>query len=455
MPKDKKIVYFCQECGYESAKWQGQCPACRQWNTFVEERLISDRGKTVKAENAAKITRLSEVQMQDYAREKTGFEELDRVLGGGIVRGSLVLIGGDPGIGKSTLLLQVCKELAARGKKVLYISGEESPQQLKMRAQRVGKEADLLLLCETQLELAEENIQRVKPDLAIIDSIQTMYTNEVASAPGSVSQVREATGLFMRLAKGLDIPVFLVGHVTKEGVVAGPRVLEHMVDTVLYLEGDRYASYRILRGVKNRFGSTNELGVFEMKQDGLREVVNPSEFMISGRCKDASGSVISCAMEGTRCMLLEVQALISKSNFGNPRRTAVGCDINRLNLLMAVLEKRMGVNLSVYDAYINIAGGIRINEPALDLAIAMSLLSSMYDTIIPADTAVFGEIGLSGEVRLVSMSQQRVSEAAKLGFTRCIMPKAAMGNIKIPEGMKLYGIDTVGELKQFLGQVTL
>ncbi len=453
MPKDKKIVYFCQECGYESAKWLGQCPVCKAWNTFVEERITGSIKASPNAEHTAKVTKLSEVRMQDHTREKTGFGELDRVLGGGIVKGSLVLIGGDPGIGKSTLLLQVCKELAANGRKVLYISGEESPEQLKMRAQRVGKDADLLLLCETQLEAAEEAIRRVRADLVVIDSIQTMYSSEVASAPGSISQVREATGLLMRLAKGMDVPIFLVGHVTKEGVVAGPRVLEHMVDTVLYLEGDRYASYRILRGVKNRFGSTNELGVFEMKQEGLQEVANPSEFMISGRCKDASGSVISCAMEGTRCMLLEVQALTAKSNFGNPRRTAVGFDVNRLNLLMAVLEKRMGVNFSLYDAYINVAGGIRINEPAQDLAVALSLLSSLYDREIPADTAVFGEIGLSGEIRMVSMSQQRVSEAAKLGFTKCIMPKSALKNVKAPEGMQLYGMDTVRELKQILGQV--
>lgn len=450
MAKDKKFVFFCQECGYESAKWQGQCPACRKWNTFVEEKVISSRSNITRSESAAKVTKLSEVEMHDYERESTGFAEVNRVLGGGIVKGSLVLVGGDPGIGKSTLLLQVCKELASRSKNVLYVSGEESPHQLKLRAERVGRQADLLLLCETQLEIVEENINRMKPDFVVIDSIQTMYTKEIAAAPGSVSQVREATTLFMRLAKGLNIPFFLVGHVTKEGVVAGPRVLEHMVDTVLYLEGDRYASYRILRGVKNRFGSTNELGVFEMKHGGLEEVLNPSEFMISGKQEDASGSVISCAMEGTRCMLLEVQALISNTNFGIPRRTAVGYDINRLNLLMAVLEKRMGVNLSSSDAYVNIAGGIRINEPALDLAIAMAILSSRKDVTIPSNTAVFGEIGLSGEVRMVNMAQQRVTEAAKLGFTRCILPKVVLNNIEVPAGMDVIGVSTVKELNALI-----
>lgn len=446
MPKDKKYVFFCQECGYESAKWQGQCPGCKKWNTFVEEKVISVKGHINGVESAAKVTKLSDIKLFDYQRDSSGFSEVDRVLGGGIVQGSLVLIGGDPGIGKSTLLLQICKELASKGKNVLYVSGEESPHQLKLRAQRVGKDADLMLLCETQLEVIEENVNRIKPDLVVIDSIQTMYTKEIAAAPGSVSQVREATTLFMRSAKGLNIPFFLIGHVTKEGVVAGPRVLEHMVDTVLYLEGDRYASYRILRGVKNRFGSTNELGVFEMKHGGLEEVLNPSEFMISGKQEEASGSVISCAMEGSRCMLLEVQALITTSNFGIPRRTAVGFDINRLNLLMAVLEKRMGINLSGSDAYINIAGGIRINEPALDLAIAMAIISSRKDVSISSDTCVFGEIGLSGEVRMVSQAQQRISEAAKLGFGKCIVPKAVLSCLDIPEGMEVIGVSTVKDL---------
>lgn len=450
MPKNKNTVFFCQECGYESAKWQGQCPACKNWNTFVEEKKVSVKSNISLAESAAKLTKLSDVKLFDYQRDSSGFAEVDRVLGGGIVKGSLVLVGGDPGIGKSTLLLQICKELASAGKNVLYVSGEESPHQLKLRAERVGRNADMMLLCETQLEIVEENVNRVKPDFVVIDSIQTMYTGEIAAAPGSVSQVREATTLFMRMAKGLNIPFFLVGHVTKEGVVAGPRVLEHMVDTVLYLEGDRYASYRILRGVKNRFGSTNELGVFEMKQGGLEEVLNPSEFMISGRQEEASGSVISCAMEGTRCILLEVQSLITNSNFGIPRRTAVGFDINRLNLLMAVLEKRMGINLSSSDAYINIAGGIRINEPALDLAIAMAVLSSRKDISIASDTCVFGEIGLSGEIRMVSMAQQRVSEAAKLGFKRCIVPKTVLSNLEIPSGMEVIGVSTVKELSSLI-----
>lgn len=387
---------------------------------------------------------LSEVSIQEESRMLTHMEELDRVLGGGIVPGSLTLVGGDPGIGKSTLLLQVCRELAADGRKVLYISGEESLRQIKIRANRLGEFSDnLLLLCETGLATVEQTIRSVMPDVAIIDSIQTMYDEEISAAPGSVSQVRETTGVLLQLAKGLNVSVFIVGHVTKEGTVAGPRVLEHMVDTVLYFEGDRHASYRILRGVKNRFGSTNEIGVFEMKAEGLVEVKNPSEFMLSGKPEGASGSVVSCSMEGTRPILLEIQALVCHSNFGIPRRQAIGTDFNRVNLLMAVLEKRLNLQMSDCDAYVNLAGGIRIVEPAIDLGIAMAVVSSFKNRAIDDKTIVFGEIGLSGEVRGVSMVEQRVAEAAKLGFTTCVVPEVNKSQVHHIEGIGLIGVRTV------------
>ncbi len=388
--------------------------------------------------------RLSEVSIQEESRMLTHMEELDRVLGGGIVPGSLTLVGGDPGIGKSTLLLQVCRNLAGDGRKVLYISGEESLRQIKIRANRLGEFSDnLLLLCETGLATVEETIRSVVPDAVIIDSIQTMYDEEISAAPGSVSQVREATNTLLQLAKGMTVSVFIVGHVTKEGTVAGPRVLEHMVDTVLYFEGDRHASYRILRGVKNRFGSTNEIGVFEMKEEGLVEVKNPSEFMLSGKPEGASGSVVSCSMEGTRPILLEIQALVCHSNFGIPRRQAIGTDFNRVNLLMAVLEKRLNLQMSDCDAYVNLAGGMRIVEPAIDLGIAMAVVSSFKNRAIDDRTIAFGEIGLSGEVRGVSMVEQRVAEAAKLGFTTCIVPEVNRGQVKHVEGIRLIGVRTV------------
>ena len=383
MAKAKKSVFFCQNCGHEESKWLGQCPMCKEWNTFVEEKItVSSGGKSgvVRSgkEKGFNIVPLADVSTDEDERIKTQIQELDRVLGGGIVAGSLVLVGGDPGIGKSTLLLQVCQKLSSINKKVLYISGEESLKQIKLRANRMGEfSGNLYLLCETNLEIIRTAIEKQKPDMVVIDSIQTMYSEEVSSAPGSVSQVRESTNVFMQLAKGMNIAVFIVGHVTKEGTVAGPRVLEHMVDTVLYFEGDRHASYRILRSVKNRFGSTNEIGVFEMRKEGLVEVENPSEFMLSGKPENASGSIVACAMEGTRPMLMEVQALVCRSNFGMPRRTAAGIDYNRVNLLMAVLEKRVGLPLSNYDAYVNIAGGIRMNEPAIDLGVVMAVASSI------------------------------------------------------------------------------
>lgn len=450
MAKGKINVYFCQNCGYESAKWMGQCPGCHEWNTFVEELIdkkSAGKGKAAGSESARSV-RLSEIEMKQDKRISTDIAELDRVLGGGIVQGSLVLVGGDPGIGKSTLLLQVCRNLAAQGIAVLYISGEESLQQIKIRAERVGTFCDgLSLLCETNLNTVKTVIDREKPQIVVIDSIQTMYHEDVSSAPGSVSQVRESTGILMQIAKGMGVSIFIVGHVTKEGVVAGPRVLEHMVDTVLYFEGDRHAAYRILRGVKNRFGSTNEIGVFEMRQDGLAEVKNPSEYMLNGKPEGASGSVVACSMEGTRPILLEVQALVCHSNFGIARRTAAGTDYNRVNLLMAVLEKRLGLQLGNCDAYVNIAGGIRMNEPAIDLGIVLAIISSYKDRAIDEKTICFGEVGLSGEVRAVSMAEQRVLEARKLGFDTCILPEGCMNAIKESQkdihGIKLIGVSTV------------
>ncbi len=444
-----KSLFFCQNCGHEETKWLGQCPMCKEWNSFVEEKVSAKASKSNQQNTRNRIQEvisLSQVVTDKEERISTQFGELDRVLGGGIVPGSLTLVGGDPGIGKSTLLLQVCQKIAAQSQKVLYISGEESLKQIKLRANRIGDFSDsLLLFCETNLGIIREVIENQKPELVIIDSIQTMCNEEVSSAPGSVSQVRESTSVFMQLAKGLGISIILVGHVTKEGMVAGPRVLEHMVDTVLYFEGDRHASYRILRGVKNRFGSTNEIGVFQMQNSGLAEVENPSEFMLSGRPDNASGSVVACSMEGTRPILLEVQALVSQSNFGMPRRTAAGTDYNRVNLLMAVLEKRLGIQLGNCDAYVNIAGGIKMNEPAIDLGIVMALISSYKNKPIDERVIVFGEVGLSGEVRAVNMPEQRVAEASKLGFQTCIMPKVSMEGIDPKNGIKLLGVQNIRE----------
>lgn len=451
MAKAKRSVFYCQNCGHEESKWLGQCPMCKEWNTFVEENISVVKGSSAKQIKEAEVISLNSVVTDDDDRICTTIKELDRVLGGGIVPGSLVLVGGDPGIGKSTLLLQVCQKLCKAGNHVLYISGEESLKQIKLRANRMGEfTEELLLLCETNLEVIKNVIEKRKPEMVVIDSIQTMYSDEVTSAPGSVSQVRESTNIFMQLAKGLGIPIFIVGHVTKEGTVAGPRVLEHMVDTVLYFEGDRHASYRILRGVKNRFGSTNEIGVFEMRQSGLIEVENPSEFMLNGRPEHASGSVVACSMEGTRPILLEIQALVCNSNFGMPRRTAAGTDYNRVNLLMAVLEKRAGIHLSASDAYVNIAGGMKINEPAIDLGIVMALVSSYKNRPIDEKTIVFGEVGLSGEVRAVSMPEQRVAEAKKLGFETCIIPKVSKDMVKGIKGINVVGVDSINDAIQLI-----
>ena len=462
MPAKKRTTaFYCSECGYESAKWMGQCPGCHAWNTMVEAPVrVTPLSSSSLQGGAARYgpggaaggagrnrpAPLSAVEQEDQIRWTTGYGELDRVLGGGVVRGSMLLVGGDPGIGKSTLLLQVSRNMAANGRKVLYISGEESLHQILLRAKRIGGVTDALrFYCETDLDTIAEVLLEEEPEIVIIDSIQTMSNSAVQAAPGSISQVRETTGVLLRLAKQTGITFFIVGHVTKEGTVAGPRVLEHMVDTVLYFEGDRYASYRILRSVKNRFGSTNEIGVFEMRTEGLCEVENPSEYMLSGRPEHESGSVVSCAMDGTRAMLIEVQALVCRTNFGFPKRQATGTDYNRVSLLMAVLEKRLGIPLSEYDAYVNLAGGIRQNEPALDLGIALAILSSYRGKTAGESLVAFGEVGLSGEVRMVTMADIRLQEAARLGFKTCVLPKSNVKDLRIPAGMDVIGVASLQE----------
>ncbi len=453
--KKKTTAFFCQECGFESAKWTGQCPGCRAWNTMVEEpvRIKAPAGAAAgRAVGPGKRpVPLSQVGEEQEIRFGTGFQELDRVLGGGIVRGSMILVGGDPGIGKSTILLQACGNLAGAGHRVLYISGEESLRQIALRARRVGEFGDnITFLCETDLDTISEILLETKPEICVVDSIQTMYSSSVQSAAGSVSQVRETTGVLLRLAKEAGITFFIVGHVTKEGTVAGPRVLEHMVDTVLYFEGDRYAAYRVLRAVKNRFGSTNEIGIFEMGEHGLTEVTNPSEYMLSGRPVGASGSVVTCSMEGTRPLLTEVQALVFETRFGYPRRQATGTDANRVNLLMAVLEKRLGIRLGDYDAYVNLAGGVRQTEPALDLGIVLAILSSFRNSPLPEDLIAFGEVGLSGEVRSVTMAESRVLEAYKMGFRTCILPAGNAGRVRAPEDMRLIGIRGLQQIRDYI-----
>lgn len=448
MAQKGKTIFFCQECGYESAKWLGQCPGCRKWNTFVEEKVtISAKTKEKKTTAGGTLpTRLFDISTKEEERIRTGIEELDRVLGGGIVKGSLSLVGGDPGIGKSTLLLQVCRNLVNQGRKILYISGEESLRQIKMRAERLGSfKEELLLLCETDMDMIQNAIEQTAPEMVVIDSIQTMCSEEVSSAPGSVSQVREVTGRLMMLSKKTGTAVFIVGHVTKEGVVAGPRTLEHMVDTVLYFEGERHAAYRVLRGVKNRFGSTNEIGVFEMRKEGLVEVENPSAFMLNGRPLDASGSVVVCSVEGTRPILVEIQALVAPTNFQLPKRTAVGIDYNRVSLLMAVLEKKAGLRLGGCDAYVNLAGGMKVAEPAMDLGIVMAIASSYKNRAVDPGTIIFGEVGLTGEVRGVSQAEMRIREAKKMGFERCIMPMSNVEAIVEPEkiGIQMVGVSNV------------
>ncbi len=446
-------IFYCQNCGNESAKWMGQCPACKAWNSFVEEpakKAPKAMGAMTRKGPGAVPGSLNEIQITKENRLSCGSTELDRVLGGGIVAGSLILVGGDPGIGKSTLLLQVAKAISDKGEKVLYVSGEESAMQIKLRADRIGDfSAAMQLLCETNLDDITAVIQEMLPKLVIIDSIQTMSNESVSAAPGSVSQVRESTAVLMQVAKGLGVPIFIVGHVTKEGTVAGPRVLEHMVDAVLYFEGDRHASYRILRGVKNRFGSTNEIGVFEMAQQGLVEIRDASQYMLAGRPIGESGCVVSCSMEGTRPLLIEMQALVTKTNFGLPRRQTTGCDLNRVNLLLAVLENRLGAQVSACDVYVNITGGMRLLEPALDLGIVLAILSGFRNKALPPGLMAFGEVGLSGEIRSVSQAGLRVAEAGKLGFDTCIVPKVCLKDCQ-NKGCKVIGVGNLRELVSLL-----
>lgn len=425
-----KSVFFCTECGYESSGWLGKCPGCQSWNTFVEEKIKPEKkgsgGNSFGFQGVhvqTKASTVREITADVTEREETGIGELDRVLGGGIVKGSLILASGDPGIGKSTMMLMLSGNMA-KHKNVLYVSGEESAQQIKMRADRLHIDAEnLYIYAETLIGNIESEIERIKPDYIVIDSVQTVYDDEIASAPGSVSQVREITGRLMRIAKGMNISVFIIGHVTKDGGIAGPRVLEHMVDTVLYFEGERHQAYRILRCVKNRFGSTNEIGVFEMREDGLIEVKNPSAVMLEGRPENAAGTAVVCTLEGTRPMLLEVQALVSNTTLANPRRMATGLDYNRVSLLVAVLEKRAGYKMCDCDAYVNVVGGMRIYEPAADAAVAAAIMSSYRNIVFPQDTVIFGEIGLTGEIRSVSQAEKRVTEAFRMGFKKCIVPK--------------------------------
>ena len=420
-----KTVFFCGECGYESAKWLGQCPVCKAWNAFSEAPALKKGGSSLKPGVAASLPiKIKDISLESDERVTTGISELDRVLGGGIVKGSLVLVGGDPGIGKSTLLLQMCAKLADKNVSVLYVSGEESERQIAIRSERLGRQSsDMLLYCETDIEKIETAIENGKPEVVIVDSIQTMYSSKADSAAGSISQVREVTSTLLRISKGLGVSIFIVGHVTKEGTVAGPRTLEHMVDTVLYFEGEDVASYRILRAVKNRFGSTNEVGVFDMGQTGLREVANPSEYMLKGMPENAPGSVVACTMEGSRPILVEVQALVCQTNFNFPKRTTAGADYNRVNILIAVLEKRLGLNLGNCDAYVNVAGGLKINEPALDLAIVAALISSYRNRESKGKIIAFGEVGLTGEVRGVNLARLRLEEIAKFGENLVIIPK--------------------------------
>ncbi|MDO5298583.1 MAG: DNA repair protein RadA [Clostridia bacterium] len=452
----EKTIYQCAACGYETPKWMGKCPGCGAWNTLEEQAPVSAQTAPAKAikqrpGTGAEALRLSDIPEETTARASTGIGELDRVLGGGVVEGSLMLVGGDPGIGKSTLLLQASEYLARGGARVLYISGEESARQIKMRARRLGVASEgLLILSENAMDAAERRWEEIAPDYMIVDSIQTMYRPDMASAPGSVSQVRECTSLLMRMAKTTGCAVFLVGHVTKEGAIAGPRVLEHMVDVVLYFEGDRQHEYRILRAVKNRFGSVNELGLFEMHETGMVPVENPSEMLLSTRARNVAGSCVHCAIEGSRPMLVDVQALALQTAYGTPRRTTNGFDAGRLALLLAVLEKRAGISLFNQDVYINVAGGLSLTEPAADLALCAAVASSVRDTCVPGDWAVIGEVGLAGEIRAVSQADRRLAECARLGFHTAVIPRENARHLRAPEGMRIYGVETLGEAVSIL-----
>lgn len=449
-----KTIYQCTQCGYESRKWLGRCPDCGEWNTLQEQVVEQPPAHSKKAGAAvapgAAPVPLPEVPMEDFERASTGIGELDRVLGGGIVQGSLILIGGEPGIGKSTLLLQAADHLAGSGHHVLYVTGEESTRQVALRAARLGAgAARLYLLAETCVERILHQAETTHPEFIIVDSVQTMYRQDVASSPGSVTQVRESAAALMRLAKENGCPVFLVGHVTKAGALAGPRVLEHMVDTVLYFEGDEQHSYRILRAVKNRFGSTNEIGIFEMREDGMAEIANPSEMMLHDRA-DAAGSAVTASMEGTRPVLVEIQALVCATSFGTPRRMSTGIDYNRMVLLAAVLEKRAGLRLGDQDIYINVAGGLRLNEPAADLATVMAMASGLRNQRLPQTTAFIGEIGLSGEIRPVSRMETRLQECRKAGFTTILLPKRNLRDLRIPEGLDAVGVTHVTDALRLL-----
>ena len=447
-----RTAFVCNACGYETPRWAGRCPGCGAWNT-MEETVAAPAEKASAGKIAAnqrpgtgaKALLMKDIPEEASIRASTGISELDRVLGGGIVEGGLMLIGGDPGIGKSTLLLQVCDQLAKEGQRVLYVSGEESARQIRLRARRLGVESDVYVLSENALDAIEEKIRTLQPDTAVIDSIQTVYRPEMTSAPGSVSQIRESTSLIMRLCKETGTSVFLVGHVTKDGAIAGPRMLEHMVDVVLYFEGDRQQDYRLLRAVKNRFGSVNELGVFRMTGSGMQVVENPSEELLSHRAKGASGSVVFCGMEGSRPLLCDVQALTSPTFYGTPRRAVNGADAGRVALLLAVLEKRANQRTYNQDVYINVAGGLELGEPAADLALCVAVASSLKDKPVGPDVAVMGEVGLAGEVRTVPQCERRVSECARLGFSTLIVPRTNAGRIKAPDGVRVIGVDTVAQ----------
>ena len=446
-----KTVFVCSGCGYESPKWMGKCPACNEWNSFYEEKVVfNSSSNSSKKKEISKPIELNKIEGKTESKISTGFNELDRVLGGGLVNGSLILLGGEPGIGKSTLILQICNKIKTDGK-VLYISGEESGEQIKLRADRLGvKNDNLLFLSETNIENIEENILSITPKLVIIDSIQTMYSEDITSAPGSVSQVREITAKIMRTCKENAITTILIGHVTKDGNIAGPRVLEHMVDTVLYLEGERYFSYRMLRGVKNRFGSTNEIGMFEMAAEGLEEITDPSKVLISEREENPSGSVIIATMEGTRPLLVEFQALTTPTVFGMPRRTANGIDYNRLSVLLAVLEKKVGLNLGNQDVYLNVVSGLKINEPAIDLGIIAATVSSFKNLPIDTTTVVLGEVGLTGEIRSVNLIDKRLKEAEKLGFKKCIIPESNKKLLKENYKLDIIGVKNINEAMKVL-----
>lgn len=447
-----KTIFVCNECGYESAKWMGKCPACNSWNTFFEEKLSTkvESGKREKKMQEAPKP-LNSFVGQDAQRTSTGYAELDRVLGGGLVKGSLVLVGGEPGIGKSTLILQLCDKVKGEGK-VLYVSGEESAEQIKLRADRLNiKNDDILFLGETDIDIIDQNIEELNPKLVIIDSMQTMYSEDISSAPGSVSQVREITSRIMKICKSRKITTIIIGHVTKDGNIAGPRVLEHMVDTVLYIEGERYFSYRMIRGVKNRFGSTNEVGMFEMQEKGMVEITNPSSILISEREDNPSGSVVVATVEGTRPLLVELQALVTQSVFGLPRRTANGIDYNRLTLLVAVMEKKAGFMLGNQDVYLNVVGGLKVNEPALDLGIILATASSFKNVSIPKGVIALGEVGLTGEVRTINMMEKRLKEAERLGFKKCIIPENNKKLLKESYKLDIIGVKNINEAMKAIG----